>query len=242
MKPLLPILASLAIAISPQAQSVPAQSTAAQPDLASDPVAFQLTTLRDAFAAKLSAAGVACPIPPPKLILQNVKSWGNYDSQANTLTTPLWQQLSPQEQSSFYRIAGPNPTREDERREFESGIHHWVFIHELSHWAQICLHQYEDRMPYDLEYGANRIALAYWREADNKLLNHILEHFEDIQKFETTPLPQGQDVEEYFNTNYDKLAPTPAYAWFQSQMITDLAEKRPKPTFKESLQLAVYQP
>ncbi len=194
MKPLLPILASLAIAIAQQPQPPAAQS-----DFASDPVAFQLTALRDAFAAKLAAAGVACPIAPPKLILQNVKSWGTYDSQANTLTTPLWQQLSPQEQSSFYRIAGPsNPfTREDERREFESGIHHWVFIHELSHCGPKSVStstktacSYAPRIR-----RANRIALAYWRETGQQTSPITsVEHFEDIQKFETVPMPQGQDA------------------------------------------------
>lgn len=210
------------------------------PDISTDPIAVQLTTLRDTFAKKLADAGATCTIAPPKLIFQNVKSLANYDTEANTLTTTLWQQLSTQEKSSFYRLAGPNPTLEDAHREFETGIHHWVFIHEMSHWAQACLHQNEDRMPYDYEYGANRIAMSYWHEADKKLLEHIVKHFEDVQNYETSPVPQGQEVEEYFNVNYDKIANTPANTWFQSQMILELYNRPTIPSFKESLQLPLY--
>ncbi len=69
-------------------------------------------------------------------------------------------------------------------------------------------------MPYDLEYGANRIALAYWREVDNKLCQSPRRALRRHPEVRDHSLPQGQDLEEYFNTNYDKLALTPAYAWF----------------------------
>ncbi len=243
MKPFLSILASLTLAAAHlYAQTTPAPRPVPAPalDPSTDPVAIELTTLRDSFAKKLVDAGTVCHISPPKLLLQNVNAWAHYDAEANTLTTPLWQQLTRRDQSAFYRLAGANPTLEDAHREFETGIHHWVFIHEMSHWAQACLHQDEDRMPYDYEYGANRIAMAFWRETDNKLLDHIVEHYQDVLKYQTSPVPDGQEVEEYFNTNFDKISPTPANAWFQSQMITELYEKRPKPTFKESLSLPLY--
>jgi hypothetical protein len=245
MKPFLSILAILTLTAVPlRAQTtptpIPTPIPSPIPDPSTDPVAIQLTALRDAFAKKLADTGTVCPIAPPKLLLQNVNTWAHYDAEANTLTTPLWQQLTRQDQSAFYRLAGSNPTLEDAHREFEIGIHHWVFIHEMSHWAQACLHQDEDRMPYDYEYGANRIAIAFWRETDNKLLEHVVQHYEDVIKYQTSPVPLDQEVEEYFNNNFDKISPTPANAWFQSEMITELYEKRPKPTFKESLQLPLY--
>ncbi len=45
----------------------------------------------------------------------------------------------------------------------------------------------------------------------------------------------------YFNANYQKLGPTPAYRWYQSKMNVAADDQRPMPTFKQIL-TAIQQP
>src|SRR5580704_1857841 len=193
-----------------------------------------LTTLREEFAKELAAAGVKCPITPPKLSLKDVKSWGHYDPDTNTLTTPLWSQLSDEEKGLFTRLAGPNATEDAVRAEFETGIHHWVFVHELGHWTQTCTDSNKGKSHYEVEFGANRIAMAYWREQDPEIVEHMVGRFRGVLT-RPSPVAAGQTPENYFNENYEKLAGTPAYTWFQAQMVVAAYEEAPKPTFRQAV-------
>ncbi len=214
-----------------------AQAGATDANAAAPAESQTLTNLRDAFVKKLAAAGGKCPIAPPKLLLQNVKSWGNYDPDTNTLTTPLWSQLGDADKSLFLRMAGPNATDDAAHTEFETGIHHWVFIHEMGHWAQTCMGSAKGESHYRVEYGANRIALAYWRERDPALIEHMIVRFRRILQ-RPSPVPEGQTAEEYFNANYEKLAGTPAYTWFQAQMVNAAYEEKPEPSFQKAVGIA----
>ena len=72
-----------------------------------------------------AAAGFACPIAPPMILVVDVPSFGNYDPQSNTLNTPAWEQLTDGERSRFYRLLGPGTSEAAARGEFETGAHHW---------------------------------------------------------------------------------------------------------------------
>ena len=50
-----------------------------------------------------------------------------------------------------------------------------------------------------------------------------------------SPLPAGEPVEGYFNQNYQKLGPSPAYPWFMSRMNVAAYEEKPEPSFKAVL-------
>jgi hypothetical protein len=49
-------------------------------------------------------------------------------------------------------------------------------------------------------------------------------------------VPEGQDVETYFDANYQKLGPSPAYPWFQSRMCVTAIDERPEPSFAQALE------
>jgi hypothetical protein len=193
-----------------------------------------LTKARDEFAKELALAGVKCPIGLPKVLLKDVKSWGHYDSDTNTLTTPLWSQLSDEQKGLFTRLAGPSATEGAARAEFETGIHHWVFVHELGHWTQTCTDSNKGKSHYEVEFGANRIAMAYWREQDPEIVEHMVGRFRGVLT-RPSPVAAGQTPENYFNENYEKLAGTPAYTWFQAQMVVAAYEEAPKPTFRQAV-------
>ncbi len=87
----------------------------------------QATALRDSFVKATVSAAMSCPITAPKIVVQDVPSYGSYDSATNTLTTSAWEQLTNEEKSGFFRMLGPGTTEDAARAEFEIGAHSWVF-------------------------------------------------------------------------------------------------------------------
>lgn len=226
--------ASLPFALAAQTPA-PADPAALQTELTT--LQTRLTTLRDSFLHEAAADGLTCTIPPPTIVIHQIPSYGNYDTATNTLTTPAWSQLTPQEALLFFRIVGPNATPEAARAEFETDAHQWIFVHELGHWTQACRHL--QPQPWILELGANRISAAYWRQHDPALLPHMHAVFQGVVSHTPNPTPAGphgdQPTETYFNQNYQQLGPTPAYIWYQSHMCLIALEETPTPTFAETI-------
>ncbi len=196
----------------------------------------QATALRDSFVEAIVAAGMSCPIAPPKIVVRDVPSYGNYDSVTNTLTTSAWDQLTGEEKSGFFRMLGPGTTEEAARAEFEIGVHRWVFVHEMGHWWQACRKVPETGSGYAIELGANRVAAAYWQVRDSSIIAHQHGVFELIQSHVPSPVPAGQRVETYFDMHYpDKFGSMLEYIWFQARMCLAVFDEKPRPTFAQAL-------
>jgi hypothetical protein len=193
------------------------------------------TARRDAFIARIHAAGFACPIAAPAIVVEDVPSWGQYNDANNTLRTSDWTVLRPEEKAFFVHLAGPGADDAAARAVFEKAAHGWIFVHELGHWWQACRGFLADHSHYQVESGANRIALAYWRETDPEIAALMMSLFHGVLDHAPSPVPAGQSVEEYFNKNYETLGPSPAYPWFQSQMGVSLEQEKPAPTLVEAL-------
>ena len=195
----------------------------------------RLNALRNTFGARIKAAGLACPIALPDIVIDHVPSFGNYDDAANVLHTANWGELSTEEHGLFVRLAGPKADEHAAHAAFEDAVHRWIFVHELGHWWQACRHANSAHSNYQIEYGANRIALAYWREADPDFANRMLSIFHGFVDQAVSPVPYGQATEAYFNSHYEQLAPTPGYRWYQSYMIVTTSEEKPAPGFATAL-------
>jgi hypothetical protein len=199
-------------------------------------VRVQATALRDAFVKATVAAGMSCPIAPPKIVVEDVPSYGEYDPETNTLKTSAWELLSNEEKGGFFQMLGPGATEEAARAEFEIGAHHWVFVHELGHWWQACRKVPETTGGYAREAGASRVAAAYWREHDPSIIAHQRGVFEFVMSNVPSPVPPGQSVEAYFNAHYpDKFKSVLEYIWFQSRMCLTLFDEKPSPSFAQAL-------
>lgn len=197
---------------------------------------LRMTTLRDAFVQSVKAAGFACPIAVPPILVEDVPSFGSYDPETNSLRTSAWSLLKPEERQMFYHFMGPNATEAIAKKEFEDGVHHWVIVHELGHWFQACRGITEKTAkPYAIEFGADRIAAAYWEEHDPGVIAHQRPVFESILHNFPNPVPQGASVEPFFNDHYQELGPTPGYLWFQSRMCLTAFDEKPVPSFKTVL-------
>lgn len=215
------------------------QSTSAQPVSvnAAAVAATQgdVTALLASFVKETSESGLSCAIGPPKVVIQDVPSFGRYDPDTNTLTSPAWEQMTAEEQARFYKVAGPNARELEARAEFELGVHHWVLVHELGHWWEACQGVVDHGDHYSFELEANRIAAAYWNEHDPAVNAHQQKVFSAILQRWPNPVPSGQPESAYFNKNYDALGPTPAYIWFQAQMCVKAFAETPVPQFPVAL-------
>jgi hypothetical protein len=201
-----------------------------------DETRARMTALRDAFAESVKAAGFTCSIAVPPVLVEDVPSFGSYDSETNTLRTSAWSLLKPEESRMFFHFMGPDATEAIARKEFEDGVHHWVIVHELGHWFQACRGITEKTAkPYAIEFGADRIAAAYWNEHDSSVIAHQRVVFNGILHNFPNPVPEGAEVESFFNDHYQELGPTPGYLWFQSRMCLTALDEKPLPSFKRAL-------
>ena len=196
----------------------------------------QATALRDSFVKATVAAGMSCPIGPPKIVVEAVPGFASYDSVTNTLTTGAWEQLSDEEKSRFFRMLGPGTTEVAARAEFEIGANHWVFVRELEGWWLACRKVPQQGSAYAFEYGVNRVDAAYWREQDASIIAHMRGVFQSMQSHMPNPVPIGQSIEAYYDAHYpDKFKGPPEYLWFQAQICLALFDEEPSPTFAKAL-------
>ena len=196
----------------------------------------RMIALRDAFARSVKNIGYTCPIAVPPVLVEDVPSFGSYDPETNTLRTSAWSLLKPQERQMFYKFVGPDATEDIAKKEFEDGVHHWVTVHELGHWLQACRGiTQKTAKPYAIEFGADRIAAAYWNEHDPSVIAHQRPVFLAILHNLPNPVPAGGAVEPFFNEHYEELGPTPGYLWFQSRMCLAVFDEKPAPSFKKVL-------
>ena len=73
-------------------------------------------------------------LPPPKIVLDNPRSFGKYDSAENILHTTDWQTLPAEAKKIFINLAKQQANGTTAEDVFEKGSHNWIFIHELGHW------------------------------------------------------------------------------------------------------------
>jgi hypothetical protein len=149
-----------------------------------------------------------------------------------------WERLSSAQKQHYQeqaqRIGGTAGAREM----FEDGAR-YVFTHELGHWWQSCRNT---SRPYSwgAENGANRIALAFWRERDWGFMQRIVAGFQALARTLPSPVPAGASEEEYFDANFARLAHGEGYVWYQAEMLVTLAAESPPPSFHRALSQPLY--
>ena len=148
------------------------------------------TAVRDAFVARIHVNGFSCPIPVPTILVEDVPSFGQYDNKTNVIRTSDWTLLNPQERAFFFHLAGPGAKEADVRTTFDQATHGWIFIHELGHWWQACRSVNSRSGPYQVELGADRISLAYWREVNPRVVDTMMPLFRVIlERISSNPIP-----------------------------------------------------
>lgn len=199
-----------------------------------DSVTIEVNSLRDEFVSKIKGLGFSPSVPPPKIVFDNPRSFGNYDEDSNVLHTSDWGTLDPASKARFAAAAeriGNGMTAESY---FELSVHRWILVHELGHWWRACQHQMAK--PYESEMAANRIAIAFWREKDPAFMAFKLAGYQQLLKVLPSPVPVGALKVEFLNSNYDKLPSGQGYTWYQASMIVDGCNESPAPTFRQAIE------
>ena len=104
-------------------------------------------------------------MPGTAIKLGDPASFGGFDPDSNTVLVVTWSRLGPEQRQRFENLAEHAGGGQGAQAMFEDGTYGWVFVHELGHWWQSC-RQLTRSHSYGAENGANRIALAFWREQD----------------------------------------------------------------------------
>jgi hypothetical protein len=194
----------------------------------------QLLALRGSFTKAIKAQGFTPRLPAPTIVLDNPPSYGNYENDKNVLHIAVWSALTDEQRGRFERLSRLLNNGKAAEETFEESVHHWIFVHELAHWWQACQRKISSNH-YSVEYGANRIAAAFWRQNDPYLMQRTENRMATVIRTLPNPLPEGQTEGAYFNENYEKLGPTPAYIWFQYTMVLKVQAERPLPSLKQTL-------
>jgi hypothetical protein len=210
--------------------------TAAFGQTPADTTLPKLEAFRDARVGRIKAMGYTPSLPAPPIVMDNPRSFGNYDDSNNVLHTCDWATL-PQEAKAifegFAQRAGHGMTG---RAFFNVVVYHWIFVHELGHWWRKCQHQ--EAQPYTEEKAANRIAAAYWHEVDPAFYTWQVRVFQGVVDHRPSPVPAGISKEQYLNDNYQKLPGGQDYSWYQSIMNVEVSHEQPFETFQQAIQNA----
>jgi hypothetical protein len=182
---------------------------------------------------KIKAAGYEHILPVPEIVMDNPRSFGNYDDSTNVLHTSNWKTMPDEMKGLFVQTAKSFNNGLSAKQFFELGAHKWIFIHEMGHWWRKCAHQ--TALPYHEEKAANRLAMAYWREKDPAFFNFMLKWFKGLAEHIPSPVPAGKDKENFFNSNYQKLPGGAAYTWYQATMIIEASKELPVLTFLQAI-------
>jgi hypothetical protein len=209
----------------------------AQPPGADAALIGQLSALRDAFVRRIDEEGYRL-CPRPRIELGATRAGGRYLPERNLILITAWSQLSAQQQQGFAGVPGPGAPAAA-RAAYESGTYRWVFVQQLGHWWQDCRHMAAPQS-YAALNGANRMALAFWRERDPRFAAAIVRGSVELVNAVADPLPPGQDAQAWFEAHPGEQLASPAHEWLQARMIATLAQEAPQPSFHKSLSQPLY--
>lgn len=201
-----------------------------------DSVVTKLNALRDDYVGKIKKLGFIPSLKVPPILLDNPRSFGNYDDSLNVIHTSNWDTTPKEIQDFFGQLASRMEKGMSGQRFFELAVHRWIFVHELGHWWRACQKVTAD--PYENEKAANRIASAYWKETNPKFYDFMVRYFQGALEHNASPVPAGVSKEQYLKDNYDKLPGGSAYTWYQAIMIVEVNKEKPFETFEQAIKLA----
>jgi hypothetical protein len=198
----------------------------------------QLTARRDLFIRSVAAEGHST-CPAPTIVLKDTQSNGNYQAESNELVIATLPSLTVEERQGFEDLARQIGHHSTGESVFSGGTHRWVFAHELGHWWQACRKQTRPNS-FEEENGANRIALAFWREQDPKFAQAIVKGFMALTQHMPSPIPAGQSVQSYVDAHFADISNGDTYTWVQAISIVSLADESPKPSVLRALSQPLY--
>ncbi|MDV6332629.1 hypothetical protein [Asticcacaulis sp. 201] len=189
----------------------------------------------DSFYASVLACG---RFPPNKPHIEIARTSGpiHYDHDKCAVVLIPYELLDPGRRAGMDRFAAIGTLGLSGRDHYAEIFNNLLVAHELGHWLQ-CLAQ-RPLTPWQAEYDANRIMVAFWREhpsgghtasTELRLANFVVQ-----PSTMPNPLASAPDADpgDYFNTHLAEIEANPAsYAAFQKLMVRKAMAELPAPTF-----------
>lgn len=175
------------------------------------------------FHARLAAAGRPAG-RPPELLLDSSTGMMFYSSERSAVILPYWPEMGREARLIYEASAVPGVSAEQA---------YWTYLwflvaHELAH--QFMHAHGAPRSHYDSEFGANRLAIAYWMAAGQEARLAYLERLIEAalpQLAPANPTPPGVAEAGYFAEHYYQIAERPVgYAYYQLRMMQELLPQR----------------
>lgn len=188
-------------------------------------------------------AVLACGRKPPfkpKIRIATSPGPIRYDHAERAVVLVPYELLDPMAQAGMERFAAIGTLGLGGRAQYEEIFHGLMVAHELGHWLQTIAQR--PLTPWQAEYGANQIMVAFWREnpsaeasTEARLGNFIAQPAQF-----PSPVPNGvsMKVEEYFDQAIAEIERNPPrYAAFQKLMVRRAMAEQPEPRFCELVNL-----
>ena len=234
--PLRICIVAVLVAMALPAPRAPAMAQS-QP-LSEAQVLRQLDERRDTFVRRAAEEGYP-PCAAPTIVLRDTPSFGNYQVESNQIVVASWPSLTDAERDDFAQLAHAIGGHATAVSVFEGGTYRWVFVHELGHWWQHCRRQTRPSS-FEEENGANRIALAFWRERDPRFADQIVYGFQALVRAVPSPVPAGGSLQAYVDANFTRVSTGDDYTWVQASSVAALAQETPAPSFHKALSQPLY--
>jgi hypothetical protein len=192
------------------------------------------------------AAVVACGrVPPFKPVIHSATTPGpiRYDHADRAVVLTPYELLSPAGRTAMVRFAAVGTLGLSGPEQYSEVFHSLLVAHELGHWLQEIARR--PLNPWQAEYQANRIMVAFWRDhpdpppaapTEKRLANFIAQ-----SPGMPGPMPEntGMCPEDYFNTHLAEIENDPmVYAGFQKTMVREAIAEQPPPTFCQLVTMA----
>lgn len=158
-------------------------------------------------------------------------AWGPfYLQQQNTIYLPVWS-ISPREFQDFCVDVAANEAEGEKM--FGLFFNGFYVAHEVAHAFQYAANKLPEN-EYDKEYIANMIAVLYWKaKGKQKELDACYRYGQKAMAKLKNPIPEGEDVKEYFTEHYWEMAQDPyKYGYIQFSQFIEVYENELLPDFK----------
>ena len=217
--------------------------------LKSDPVLAQEKAIAAQVEGRAHIRGFELKTKTPEIRIDAGPTLSYYGTvKDNVVHEEYWEKVPAPEQSSFNQWATYTTDEPTGRALFEDMFYRFFFVHELGHWMQIqVLDQRNDPMAgrarknsdaarWQLETGANRISVAWWREHEPAYLGKLVNDFRAIEARLHNPIPPGEAPKHFFTREYDRISTDPdVYGWFQLQMVILVYDEQPALSFQQAI-------
>lgn len=139
-----------------------------------------------------------------------------------SVNLPFWDEVIPAQKDFFKEVAGGEKEGKEVFGLFFNGFY---LVHELAHSLVASIGKNYTN-GYANEYEANKIAILYWKETEEKTrLTQCYLYAKKMLTVLKNPVPQGEEYEKYIAAHYNELSADPyKYGYIQFSQFVQIFE------------------